>query len=126
MVNTKSYFNDGSNLNVRSTENLRRSQERNFVNNLTKQPYPHKSSLSRIVANQKDELSGRIGSKEKVNESMRNNFVRDDGAQQTETRTITEDEMKSEMVAAFEKVRLDSYSDILRIKKPSNNAMVAC
>ena len=57
---------------------------------------------------------------------MRNNFVRDDGAQQTETRTITEDEMKSEMVAAFEKVRLDSYSDILRIKKPSNNAMVAC
>ena len=111
---------------MRSTENVRRSLERNFSNNLNKQPYPKKSSLSRVAANQKDELSGVLGSREKANESIRNNYQREDGAQQGETRTITEDEMKSEMIAAFEKVRLDTYSDILRIKKPSNNAMVAC
>jgi len=31
---------------------------------------------------------------------------------------ITEDEMRKEMIAAFQKMRLDVYSDILRIKKP--------
>lgn len=39
--------------------------------------------------------------------------------------TITEDEIKQEMVEAFKKIRLDTYSDILRIKKPQMQAFVA-
>jgi hypothetical protein len=32
--------------------------------------------------------------------------------------TMSEEDMRKEMVAAFQKIRLDVYSDILRIKKP--------
>lgn len=39
--------------------------------------------------------------------------------------TVTETEIKQEMVDAFKKIRLDTYSDILRIKKPQMQAFVA-
>ena len=38
---------------------------------------------------------------------------------------ITGEQIRQEMVAAFSKVRLDIYSDILRIKKPQTSAFTA-
>lgn len=42
-----------------------------------------------------------------------------------ESQPITEDIIKKELTLAFRKIKLDSYSDILRIKKPQNNAILA-
>ena len=42
-----------------------------------------------------------------------------------ESQPVTEEIIRKELTLAFKKIKLDTYSDILRIKKPHNNAVLA-
>ena len=44
---------------------------------------------------------------------------------QTKIPVITETQIRKEMIESFSKVRLDLYTDILRIKKPQTQAFIA-
>ena len=62
-------------------------------------------------------------------DSVTNRSIGEEGASDvqltTTGATMTEDEIKQEMIEAFKKIRLDTYTDILRIKKPQMQAFVA-
>ena len=73
-------------------------------------------------------MKSAIGSRERCRETDEDYSNMDDGERETldaKLWTISEEEMKKEMVAAFDKIRLDVYSDILRIKKPQTQAFLA-
>ena len=83
---------------------------------------PQQQSKRSSRSRQQSQLvTGAIGSRERYGEAEddHSNFDTVEKAlPDSKPQTMSEEDMKKEMVAAFQKIRLDVYSDILRIKKP--------
>lgn len=80
--------------------------------------HQRRSSAHRLLAENSAEVSGAIGSRERRQETEKGELDTLEEPQEDQPPKIGEDEMRKEMIAAFQKMRLDVYSDILRIKKP--------
>jgi len=112
----------------------RKSKQSGYSNNLTNPSIIHKpqskrSSGSRQGSQQRGGLTVATGGprgRYKDGHDVNSNYDCSEANQHDgKATTISEEDMKQEMIAAFQKIRLDVYSDILRIKKPQTQAFIA-